>query len=50
VSIVLASDALWTLFLVDPRRFYEDDFVLKGRYIIDVFVVFSWFQVHEKEI
>jgi hypothetical protein len=50
VPKLLASEALWNVILIHPQRFYEDNFVLLGHYIIDVFVVVSWFQIHEKEI
>ena len=48
VPVLLASDTLWDVFIVHPRRFYVDNFVLQGRYIIDAFIVIDWFQVNKK--
>ena len=48
MPVLLASDTLWDVFLICPWRFCGDNFVLDGRYIIDIFVVIGWLQVYKE--
>ena len=43
VSILLTSYALWDMFLVRSRRFYVDNLILDGHYIVYVFIIGCWF-------